>query len=156
MGIEKLNIDLIGRLLERILSFNILFNDYILSTKNIQKNNNPVKVTEYDFVFVSDIKNRWMFIRIEDFFTYQKLIIWINQINDKKPINFDVLSYFLSELDLKNIKQKMIFKAKSEIELEKIIESIFEFIVNNSDEKLKGIFEGKIWIDTPFDWGDYK
>jgi len=156
MGIKKLNIDLIGRLLERILSLNILFKDYILSNKNVQKINGPVKVTEYDFVFVSENKNRWIFIRIEDFFTYQKLIIWVNQKIDKKPINFDVQGYFISELDLKNIKQKMIFKAKTEIELEKIIEGIFKFIVNNSDEKLKGIFEGKIWIDTPFDWGDYK
>ena len=156
MEIEKLNIDLIGGLLESTLNSNILFKEYKLSTKNKQKITGPVKVTEYDFVFISDIKNRWLFIRIEDFFSYQKLIIWINLLNDKKPVNFDVQSYFITELNLKNIKQNMIFKAKSEIELEEILKSIFEFIIKNSDENLKEILEGNIWIDTPFDWLDYK
>lgn len=153
---EKFNIDVIGTYLEKIFSSNFFFKNYKLSTKNVQKINSPKKLTQYDLAFVYENKNRWLFIRIEDLFTYQKLIIWVNQIRDIKAVNFDVESYFISELNLKNISQKLTFNAKSEIELENILENILEFIVNNSDEKLKRVFEGKIWIDTSFDWGDYK
>lgn len=157
MGLEKTNIDSIGRILELIMkSFNI-FSNYVLENRNIQKLNSPTKVTNYNFSFISKIYNREIYIRISDYYKHQNLLVWIRNISaNNLSEKIDLELYFLGRLSNNNIKQKMIFKAKSEIELGKDIESIFEFIVNNSDEKLKGIFEGKIWIDTPFDWGDYK
>jgi hypothetical protein len=156
MGLEKIHIDNMGTILERILKSHTVFFDFLLINKNVRKINSPTKIIEYDFTFISEINNRWLFVRIQDFFSHQKLVILINQLGDKKNINIDIQNFFISELGNKTIKQKLIFKSKSQDELERELESIFKYIMANANEKLKEIITGKVWIDVPFDWGDYK
>lgn len=156
MGLENINIDKIGAILEGILKCYNLFFDYTLVNKGIQKISSPTKIIEYDFTFISEKTNRWLFIRIQDFLSHQKLIIFINQLNDKKNVNLDIQNFYISELKNNTIKQKLIFKSKSEVELKKDLESIFKYLIDNSNEQLKGIITGKTWVDMPFDWGDYK
>lgn len=156
MGLEKIQIDSMGKILESILKSDILFFDYILISKNIQKINTPSKIVEFDFTFSSEKNNRWFFIRIQDFFSHQKLIIMLNQLNEKKNVNIDIQSFFISKLKNNTIKQKMIFKSTSEVELKNQLERIFEYLIENSDNQLKEIINGELWIDMPFDWSDYK
>uniref|UniRef100_UPI00404A0C8A hypothetical protein n=1 Tax=Flavobacterium sp. TaxID=239 RepID=UPI00404A0C8A len=156
MGLEKIHLDNIGTILERILKSYTIFFDFSLINKGTQKINSPTKITEYDFTFISENYDRWLFIRIQDFFAHQKLIIFLNQLNVKKNINLDIESFFISELKNNTVKQKLIFKSKSEVELEKHLESIFKYLNDNSNEQLKEIIKGKTWINMPFDWGDYK
>jgi len=47
-------------------------------------------------------------------------------------------------------------KAKTEQELSDFLSSIFEYLVQHMDDKLKDLLLGEIWIDMPFDWHDYK
>jgi hypothetical protein len=156
MGLEKIRTDNIGEILERILKSYTIFFDFFLIQKNTQKINSPTKITEYDFTFISENHDRWLFIRIQDFFTHQKLIIFLNQLNFKKNINLDIESFFISELKNNTVKQKLIFKSKSEVELENHLQQIFKYLVDNSNKQLDEIITGKIWVDIPFGWGDYK
>ncbi len=156
MGLEKIHIDKIGAILERILKSYAIFFDFSLINKSNQKINSPTKITEYDFVFISEENNRWLFIRLQDFFSHQKLILLINQLDDKKSVNLNIQNFYISELKNNTIKQKLIFKSKSEVELKNHLQHIFKYLMDNLNEQLKEIIAGKIWIDIPFDWGDYK
>ena len=40
--------------------------------------------------------------------------------------------------------------------IEEKIKSFFRWFEENIDERLINVLKGKDWIDTPFDWGDYK
>ncbi len=156
MELEKINLDIIGEILVRILKSYALFFDYTLIQRNIQKVNSPTKIINFDFTFISEKNDRWLFVRIQDFYSYQKLIIFINKLADKESSNLDIQNFYVSELKNNTIKQKLIFKYKSDIELEKNLGSIFKYLIDNSNEKLKEIITGKMWIDMPIDWGDYK
>lgn len=156
MGLEKIQIDRIKEILEKTLKDYSLFVNYELIKWDIQEISTPTKVVEYNFTFTSEKINRWLFIRIQDFFTYQNLTILINQVNEKKISNIDVKNYFISELKNNKIKQRMTFKSISETTLEDKIKKAFQYVMQNIDEDLKKVFEGKIWIEMPIDWGTYK
>lgn len=156
MGIEKIGIDLMAQILERVLKSHSLFSDYLLISQNIQKITNPTKIIENDFIFVSEKCDRWLFIGIQDFSSHQKLIIKLNQLNAKKNINLDIQEFYVSFLKNNTVKQKMIFKSTSGIELESHLENIFKYLISTSNAELIKIIKGEIWIDMPIDWGNYK
>ena len=116
----------------------------------------PTKVTNYDFVFISEKYNRWLFVRLSDFFKHQNMVIWINELINKKHTNIDLSSYFISKLNNKTIKQKLVFKVNSENDLKDELEKTFKYINEQMDDKLKKVVLGELWIDMPVDWGDYK
>ena len=105
MGLRKIDIHIIGNILEVIIRSLPLFSSYELIKKDIQDLSSPTKVTNYDFVFISEKYNRWLFVRLSDFFKHQNMVIWINELINKKHTNIDLSSYFISKLNNKTIKQ---------------------------------------------------
>ena len=97
-----------------------------------------------------------MFVRLQDFFKHQNLVIWINELINKKNTNIDLGNYFISELNNKKIKQQLFFKIHSENDLKNKLECAFRNINEQMDDKLKKVLMGELWINTPLDWGDYK
>lgn len=156
MGLRKIDIHIIGGILEVIIKSLPLFSSYELIKKDIQDLSSPTKVTNYDFVFISEKYNRWLFVRLSDFFKHQNMVIRINELINKKHTNIDLSSYFISELNNKTIKQKLVFKVNSENDLKDELEKTFKYIDEQMDVKLKKAVLGELWIDMPFDWGDYK
>lgn len=156
MSLKNININSIGKVLEMVLKSEILFSEYTLNSENIQESTSPTKFTQYDFQFISEKYDRWLFIRIKDFFSHQEIVILINYLKFKKSININVKEYFISMLNKKNVKQKMIFKSNSEEELFSKLKPLFDFLVNNLDDNLRRVILGEKWIDMPMDWGEYK
>ena len=156
MGLRKIDIHIIGNILEVIIRSLPLFSSYELIKKDIQDLSSPTKVTNYDFVFISEKYNRWLFVRLSDFFKHQNMVIWINELINKKHTNIDLSSYFISKLNNKTIKQKLVFKVNSENDLKDELEKTFKQINEQMDDKLKKVVLGELWIDMPVDWGDYK
>lgn len=156
MGLNKIEIEVIGNILRIVIKSLPLFSSYKLIRKDIQELSSPTKVTNYDFVFISEKYNRWLFVRLQDFFKHQNLVIWINELIDKKNTNIDFENYFISLLNNKAIKQKLIFKINSESDLKSELGRIFLYINEHMDDKLKKVVTGELWIDMPVDWGDYK
>lgn len=156
MGLRKIDIHIIGNILEVIIRSLPLFSSYELIKKDIQDLSSPTKVTNYDFVFISEKYNRWLFVRLSDFFKHQNMVIWINELINKKHTNIDLSSYFISKLNNKTIKQKLVFKVNSENDLKDELEKTFKYINEQMDDKLKKVVLGELWIDMPVDWGDYK
>jgi hypothetical protein len=156
MGLRKIEIELIGNILEVIIKSLPLFSSFELIKKDIQEISSPTKITNYDFVFISKKYNRWLFVRLQDFYNYQGIVIWINELIKKKNTNIDLENYFISKLNNKTIKQKLIFKVNSENDLKDGLKKIFEYINEHMDNSLKKIIMGESWIDMPVDWGDYK
>tara|TARA_R110000796_G_scaffold250788_3_gene380599 strand:- start:133 stop:603 length:471 start_codon:yes stop_codon:yes gene_type:complete len=156
MGLRKIEIDTIGNIIEAIIKSLPLFSNYKLVKKDIQELSSPTEVINYDFVFISAKYNRWMFVRLQDFFKHQNLVIWINELINKKNTNIDLGNYFISELNNKKIKQQLFFKIHSENDLKNKLECAFRNINEQMDDKLKKVLMGELWINTPLDWGDYK
>jgi len=156
MGLEKIQPDMISKLLQNVLKSYAVFFNYTLVRCDVRKSNTPTKTTNYDFTYVSEKNNRWLFIRVQDFFTHQNLIILINKLTNKRNVNIDVKNYFISELNDKNVKQKLIFKSNTEDNLEIALKKIFGHLMKHADGTLKKVLLGEIWIDMPMDWGDYK
>lgn len=156
MGLEKIRIEFIGDILEVIIKSLPLFSSYKLINKDIQKLSSPTKVSNYNFIFYSLSSHRELYVQIQDFFKFQKITFWIRNELDVKSNRLNLLNYFISELNNRSIKQKLVFKITTENDLEKSLKKIFEYLAICSDDKLKEVIRGKIWIDTPFDWGEYK
>ena len=156
MGIEKLNIETINKSVIKIIKSKPLFEDYTFAENAIHKIKTPKVFTQYDFILNSIEKNRWILFRIEDYFNHQKIVIWINQLEEKKAVHIDLENYFFFEMKIKNIKQKLIFKATSSSALEEKLDKALDFILATSDYRLKEVFEGRFWVNMPFDWHGYK
>lgn len=156
MSIAKIGTDDIANVIIKVTNESSLLKGYLFAEKRIQNISLPTKVTQYDFTFVSELKDRWLLVRIEDYSSYQQLIIWLNTFKIKEAVNLDVQSYFKRELKVKNIKKKMIFKAHLKSDLEIRMTSVLSFIEKNSDVIFTDILDGKRWIEIPFDWGNYR
>ena len=50
----------------------------------------------------------------------------------------------------------MIFSVDKLDDFQKTFRDIVQFIEDNSDEVLKNIFNGSLWIKQNFDWNGYK
>lgn len=156
MGLENVNVDLIEQILKKVMKSHEIFLNYKLVKVHTQKISSPTKIVEYNFSFISEEKERQILIRINDFYNYQNLVVWITNLESQFLNKIDVKLYFLEFLKNKGIKQQLIFKSKSEIELDEYLKHIFKYLLCNCDEQFREIINGKKWIEMPFDWGDYK
>lgn len=133
-----------------------LFDGYELFEQRSVEIKSPTVIFQYDNIYINKLKNRWLFLRIEDYFKNQRIIIWINKLQDKDVSNLDVENYFIKNLNKNKIKQKMIFSVDKLDDFQKTFRDIVQFIEDNSDEVLKNIFNGSLWIKQNFDWNGYK
>ena len=58
--------------------------------------------------------------------------------------------------ELNQIKQKMIFSVDKLEDFQRRFGNSIQFIEDNSDDTLRNIFNGNIWIKQNFDWNGYK
>lgn len=156
MSLQNISIESISKSIENVIATFPIFSNYKLIKTEVSIEKTPVKVTNYDFLFVSVIDNRWFFFRIQDYYNYQKLILWLNKLNDKRNVNFDICSYFIKELGDTSLKLRRKMNIDSIAKLDDQIMNVIKYIVEKMDDNLNSIFLGKTWIDMQFDWGDYK
>jgi hypothetical protein len=148
--------DIIRQRVIEMFEYNPLFSKFEFNSFNIQKIWAPEIGEYYDFNFISNTADRWVFLRIEDFGKQKKMVIWINFLKNKKPINFDVESYFNLYIKTVDIKGRFSFNSNSQEELIERLSENLEYIVKHSDEKLRDVILGKKWVELGFDWHDYK
>lgn len=133
-----------------------IFSGYSTQRQEIQKIKSPVVATFYDTTLESKIADRWLFVRVEDFYKYQKVIIWVNFLNNRRSVNFDIERYLVEHLQIKNINQELVFKSKTDDGFKEMFKGVLEFISENIDEKVRLLLSGQFWLDMPFDWQGYK
>ena len=155
MVLKKISEKSIYNIVEKSISHNSLFTDYILEDYKIRKLKSPTLVKQYNFYLKSTKFNRKVQIRINDYHKNQNLEIWIDKMDDSNLNRFNVKYHFLN-LKINTIKQKLKFKCSSENDLYRSVDGILNFINENADIKLIKIFKGEDWVDMPFDWGEYK
>lgn len=141
-------------IIKQIIYTNGLFVNYSLIKWNINKL--LAERIDYDFILESDKDNRWMLFRISDFGKYQKVVIWLNFLDVPKAANFDLQVYFYSYLNIHNVEQRLRFESITMHDFAKGLHNVLNYIMSKLDLKGKLIFEGKYWIDSPFDWHEYK
>ena len=156
MSLNKINIEKITQTIENIINSFPVFSNYKLIKCEVSDEKSPIKITNYDFLFTSELDNRWFFFRIQDCYNYQKLILWLNKLNDKNNVNFDIYAYFIKELDDKSIKQRIVLKVDSIEKLHDQLMNAMQYIVEKMDNNVKNVLLGTTWIDMEFNWGDYK
>lgn len=141
-------------IVKKIICSNDLFVNYSLRKWNINKL--FAERIDYDFILDSDNYNRWMLFRISDFGKYQKVIIWLNCLDVPKAANFDLQVYFYSNLNIHNIEERLRFDSIKTHDFAKGLQYVLNYIMSKLDLNGKLIFEGKLWVDFPFDWHGYK
>jgi hypothetical protein len=153
----EIQLEKIEEILSRILSFHPLFFGFKLIKKNIEKKHfRDTLFINYNFEFISEIKKRNITIVIQDSRTSQTVWFWIKNLENENTTPLSISDFFIKCLKNNAIKQILIFKCKSELEFEENLSVIIDYIVNKSDDQLKKVIEGKVWIEIPFDWSDYK
>ena len=156
MSSNNINIKDLEISINEVIKDSDLFDGYeLLEQRNI-KIKTPRVIYQYDNIYVNELKNRWLFIRIQDYFKYQRIIIWINKLIDKDVSNLDIENYFIENLNKNQIKQKMIFSVDKLEDFQRRFGNSIQFIEDNSDDTLRNIFNGNIWIKQNFDWNGYK
>ena len=156
MSLNNINIKDLEISINEVVKVSNLFDGYeLLKQRNI-KIKAPRVIYQYDNIYVNELKNRWLFIRIEDYFKNQRIIIWINKLIDKDVSNLDIENYFIENLNKNQIKQKMIFSVDKLDDFQRRFGNSIQFIEDNSDDTLKNIFNGNLWIKQNFDWNGYK
>jgi uncharacterized ubiquitin-like protein YukD len=156
MGLNSINIKDLTISINEVIKNSNLFDGYELFEQRSVEIKSPTVIFQYDNIYINKLKNRWLFLRIEDYFKNQRIIIWINKLEDKDVSNLDVENYFIKNLNKNKIKQKMIFSVDKLDDFQKTFRDIVQFIEDNSDEVLKNIFNGSLWIKQNFDWNGYK
>ncbi len=156
MGLNSINIKDLTISINEVIKNSNLFDGYELFEQRSVEIKSPTVIFQYDNIYINKLKNRWLFLRIEDYFKNQRIIIWINKLQDKDVSNLDVENYFIKNLNKNKIKQKMIFSVDKLDDFQKTFRDIVQFIEDNSDEVLKNIFNGSLWIKQNFDWNGYK
>ncbi len=156
MGLNSINIKDLTISINEVIKNSNLFDGYELFEQRGVEIKSPMVIFQYDNIYINKLKNRWLFLRIEDYFKNQRIIIWINKLEDKDVSNLDVENYFIKNLNKNKIKQKMIFSVDKLDDFQKTFRDIVQFIEDNSDEVLKNIFNGSLWIKQNFDWNGYK
>ncbi len=140
--------------MKQIIYRHELFKNYIL--KNWRVNKFSSVYCDYDFLLESNTYNRWMLFRVSDFDKHHKVIIWLNLLDSPQAANFDLQTYFYNNLNIHNIENKLSFNSLSICEFLEKLKYVLDYIINNLDEIGKSIFDGRYWIDFPFDWHEYK
>ena len=156
MGLNSINIKDLTISINEVIKNSNLFDGYELFEQRSVEIKSPTVIFQYDNIYINKLKNRWLFLRIEDYFKNQRIVIWINKFQDKDVSNLDVENYFIKNLNKNKIKQKMIFSVDKLDDFQKTFRDIVQFIEDNSDEVLKNIFNGSLWIKQNFDWNGYK
>ena len=147
-SIDKINA------IKQIIYRHELFKDYTL--KNWDIKDLLSKHSDYDFFLESNTCNRWMLFRISNFVRHHKVIIWLNLLETPQAANFDLQTYFYDNLKDYSIENRLSFNSLSICEFLEKLKYALDYIISNLDEIGKSIFEGKYWIDFPFDWHEYK
>lgn len=147
------NSDVIN-IIKKIIYLNDIFVNYSLIKWDINKL--LAERIDYDFILESDKYNRWMLFRISDFGKYQKVVIWLNFLDVPKAANFDLQVYFYSNLNIHNVEQRLRFGSAKTHDFAEGLQYVLNYIMSKLDLNGKLIFEGKYWIDFPFDWHEYK
>ena len=99
MSLNNINIKDLEISINEVIKDSDLFDGYeLLEQRNI-KIKTPRVIYQYDNIYVNELKNRWLFIRIQDYFKYQRIIIWINKLIDKDVSNLDIENYFIENLN---------------------------------------------------------
>lgn len=62
----------------------------------------------------------------------------------------------LSDLNIHNVEQRLRFGSAKTHDFAEGLQYVINYIMSNLDLNGKLIFEGKYWIDFPFDWHEYK
>lgn len=140
---------------DKIISKEI-FNGYKAVEYNAYKISSPTIIVMYDYIYINENADRWMFINIEMHSNYIKLKIELNKLLLKEPSNLNIENYFIENYKNKSISKLMSFTIKSEEDLKECLEKIFVYIDKNSDKILQEIFRGKHWRKQKFDWYDYR
>ncbi len=133
-----------------------LFDTYEVKRSDEMTVRSPIIKTNYDLVFESKLYDRWLFIRIEDYYKYQKLVIWFNKLMHPEPVNFSLERYFAGNEDLNNNEIKWVINVKTKEDLVDKIRAVIDVIEQQNLGKVKDIIKGQSWIDLPFDWEGYK
>jgi hypothetical protein len=156
MSLKNINNKTVLKLMESTIKNYELFDTYEVKRSDEKTVKSPIIRTNYDLVLESKLYDRWLFIRIEDFYKYQKLVIWFNKLWYPEPVNFSLERYFAGNENLNKSEIKWVIKIKTKENLVDKIRAIIDVIEQQNLEKVKDIIKGQSWIDLPFDWEGYK
>ena len=86
MGLNSINIKDLTISINEVIKNSNLFDGYELFEQRSVEIKSPTVIFQYDNIYINKLKNRWLFLRIEDYFKNQRIIIWINCSRRKKHI----------------------------------------------------------------------
>ncbi len=143
-------------ILINILKSDIILQNYTFKESIVRKLSYPTKINEYSFFFFSKEAEREIDIKLLDYFSYQKIIVWIRNIGDLETEKIDIEQYYISFLKLNKTKHVLVFKSNTEKQLEFNMKKIFQYLTNNGNDNIKAVLSGNAWINMPYDWEPYK
>lgn len=156
MSLKKINSKTVLSLMESAIKNHDFFATYVVKRSNVIVVKSPLNKTNYDLVFESRLYDRWLFLRIEDYYKYQILVIWLNKLEHPELVNFNLERYFAGCENLNCGKDIWVVKIKTEKDLVHYIKVVIDVIEQQNLERVKDIIKGQSWIDLPFDWEGYK
>tara|TARA_R110002051_G_scaffold314220_1_gene391069 strand:- start:3722 stop:4192 length:471 start_codon:yes stop_codon:yes gene_type:complete len=156
MSLKKVNSKTVLQLMESTIKSFALFDSFELKRSYETVVRSPSIRTNYDLIFESKLNDRWFFIRIEDHYKYQKLIIWVNKLEHPEPVNFSLERYLAGYTKLNIGEDLWLFKIKTEKNLVVRIQAVINIILHQNLEEVIALIKGKSWMNMPFDWEGYK